>query len=186
MRPDQPTQVRSAAIDFAYGAASAPIGSTIEAHAVFLGVLAHQLFDDVEKDGSDRQCRFRQRKVIRRAKRDRCLDHGARQAPDIGSGKTRSAGGDGSRKDRRTKAVHDSRTERRNRLDFGDDIGRDTRPGQEFVDQAAQEVAPARQQKRHIGKRRKRQCFGRGLSKRCPEERPKTALPGTAVEALPP
>src|SRR5436190_2319258 len=147
-----------------------------------LRVLAHELLDHIEKYRSDRQCGFRQRKVIRGAKRDRCLNHGARQAPDIGPGKTRSTGGDGSRKYRRTKAVHDSRAERRNRLDFGDDIGPDTRPGKALVDQAAQEVAPARQKERHIGKRRKRQRFGRWLIERCargrhqkqlfPEQRP--------------
>ena len=101
--------------------------------------------------------------------------------------KLEALGGDGSRKDRRTKAVHDGRAERRNRLDFGDDIGRDPRPGQGFVDQAAQEVAPARQQERHIGKRRKRQCFSRRLLELpFPAARPKTAPPGIAVAALRP
>jgi len=38
-------------------------------------------------------------------------------------------------------------------LDFGDHVGDDTRPGQGLVDQAAQEVAPARQKERHIGER---------------------------------
>ena len=152
-----------------------------------LRVLAHQLLDHVEKHRSDRQCGFRQRKVIRGAKRDRCLDHRARQAPDIGPGKTRGAGGDGSRKYRRTKAVHDRRAERRNRLDFGDDVGRDTRPGQGFVDQAAQEVALARQQQRHIGKRRKRQRFGpRFARRRYPAATPETVLRGTRVAASPP
>src|SRR6266545_1564251 len=109
-----------------------------------LRMLAHELLDHIEKHRSDRNCGLRQRKVIRGAKRDRCLDHRARQAPDIGPGKTRRTGGDGSRKYRRTKAVHDGRAERRNRLDFGDDVGDDTRPGQGLVDQAAQEVALAR------------------------------------------
>src|SRR6185295_11229897 len=36
-----------------------------------LRVLAHQFLDHVEKDGSDRQGGFRQRKVIRSTKRDR-------------------------------------------------------------------------------------------------------------------
>src|SRR5882724_8719301 len=118
-----------------------------------LRVLAHKLLDHIEKHRSDCHCGFRQRKVIRGAKRDRCLDHRARQAPDVGAGKTRSAGGNGSRKYRRTKAVHDGRAERRYRLDFGDHVGDDTRPGQGLVDQAAQEVAPARQKERQIGER---------------------------------
>ena len=71
-----------------------------------LRVLAHQLLDDVEQDRSDRHGRLRERKVIRRAKRDRCLDHRAHEAPDIGPGEARSAGGHGGRKYRRTKAVH--------------------------------------------------------------------------------
>src|SRR6476659_2309499 len=39
-----------------------------------LRVLAHQLFDHIEKHGSDRQCGLRQWQVIGGAKRDRRLD----------------------------------------------------------------------------------------------------------------
>src|SRR2546423_10815424 len=118
-----------------------------------LRVLAHELLDHIEKHRSDRHCGFRQRKVIRGAKRDRCLDHRANQAPDIGSSKTRRTRGDGSREYRRTKTIHDGRAQRRYRLDFGDHVGRDSCPGQGLVDQAAQEVAPAWQKERHIGER---------------------------------
>src|SRR4030088_3394417 len=47
-----------------------------------LRVLAHQLLDHIEKHGPDRHCGFRQRKVIGGTKRDRRLDHRARQTPD--------------------------------------------------------------------------------------------------------
>src|SRR5713101_3362167 len=185
----QPTQVRSAAIDFAYGVtATRPPASGADGtlrRPDSLRVLAHELLDNVEEDGSDRQCRFRQRKVIRGAKRYRCFDHGARQTPDIGSGKTRGADGDGSRKYRGTKPIHDGRAERRNRLDFGDDLGCDPRPRQRFIDQSAQEVPPATAaaHRQALKAAAVRPMAYRTL---CPEETPETVLPGTEAEALPP
>ena len=75
-RRRQPTQVRSAAIDFAYGvtASEPPVPAVGKCtnralrRPNSLGVLAHQFLDNFEKYGSDRQCGFRQREVIRGAK----------------------------------------------------------------------------------------------------------------------